>query len=177
MRRREQCRVERLWTPWRAEYVGADPRPEGCFLCQKPAEGRDPENLILCRGELAFALMNLYPYNSGHLLVAPYKHTGNFAELAPKVAGEMIALSQRCVRVLINVYHPEGFNVGMNLGGVAGAGEPDHLHVHVVPRWAGDTNFMPVLSETKVLPESLDQTYARLAPHFREVIDTSAARR
>jgi ATP adenylyltransferase len=119
------------------------------------------------RGEQAYALLNLYPYNSGHLMVAPYLHTGDLATLDPAIAQELMRLTQRCVDVVQRAYHPEGFNVGMNLGKPAGAGLPDHLHIHVVPRWTGDTNFMPVVGETKVLPESLDQTYDRLEPLFR----------
>ncbi|MHB8575547.1 MAG: HIT family protein [Dehalococcoidia bacterium] len=144
----------------------AGERPPGCFLCQKPAEQKDELNLILYRGATAYVVMNLYPYNSGHLLIAPYAHTGDFGTLAPAVAGELIALTQRCARILTDAYRPEGFNAGMNLGAAAGAGEPDHLHVHLVPRWAGDTNFMPVLSTTKVLPETLEQSYQRLRPRF-----------
>ncbi len=114
-------------------------------------------------------LLNLYPYNSGHLMVAPYVHTGDLARLERDVAAEMMHVTQRCVAVLERAYAPEAFNVGLNLGKPAGAGLPDHLHVHVVPRWNGDTNFMPVVANTKVLPESLDQTYDRLEPLFRAV--------
>ncbi len=113
-----------------------------------------------------FVLLNLYPYNSGHLMVAPYAHVGDFPRLEPATAAELMSVTQRAVDALRQVYSPDGFNLGMNLGRSAGAGVPDHLHMHVVPRWNGDTNFMPVVSQTKVLPESLDQTYARLEPHF-----------
>jgi ATP adenylyltransferase len=111
--------------------------------------------------------MNLYPYNSGHLLIAPYEHTGDLAALAPETAAELMHATQRSIKALQAAYQPHAFNVGMNLGLAAGAGVPVHLHVHVVPRWNGDTNFMPVLGETKVLPETLEQTYDRLAPQFR----------
>jgi ATP adenylyltransferase len=160
--------VERLWTPWRRAFVegGAD-QADGCFLCTKPAEQNDRANLILCRAEQAYVLLNLYPYNNGHLLIAPYVHTGDFARLDPASASELMRLTQRSVDALERVYKPDAFNVGMNLGKPAGAGLPDHLHIHVVPRWNGDTNFMPVIAETKVLPESLDQTYDRLEPAFR----------
>jgi ATP adenylyltransferase len=124
-------------------------------------------NLIVFRGNAAFVLLNLYPYNNGHLLVAPYAHTGDLAALDSAVAEEMMRITQRSIDVLQRVYRPDGFNVGMNLGRPAGAGLPDHLHTHVVPRWNGDTNFMPVVGETKVLPESLEQTYDRLVPAFR----------
>jgi ATP adenylyltransferase len=158
--------MERLWTPWRREFIEGAAANAECFLCTKPAERDDRANLILLRGERAYVLMNLYPYNSGHLMIAPYTHTGDLATLDNAIAVELMALTQRGVGVLQQAYRPEGFNVGMNLGKPAGAGVPDHLHVHVVPRWSGDTNFMPVVAGTKVLPETLDQTYARLAPLF-----------
>jgi ATP adenylyltransferase len=165
--------VDRLWTPWRMAFIeqtsGAAPaeRP-ACFLCAKPAEGveRDRLNLILYRGQWAYVLMNLYPYNSGHLMIAPYAHGGDLAALPDATGDDLFALTRRAVAVLGTEYRPDGYNVGMNLGLPAGAGVPDHLHVHVVPRWNGDTNFMPVVGETKVLPESLEQTYARLRPRF-----------
>ena len=161
--------MERLWTPWRRAFVeGGDARDEGCFLCTKSAADDDRANLIVARSERGFVLLNLYPYNNGHLLVAPYEHAGDLARLDATVAAELMHLTQRSVAVLERVYRPDAFNVGMNLGKPAGAGVPDHLHVHVVPRWNGDTNFMPVVGNTKVLPESLDQTYERLRPVFAE---------
>jgi ATP adenylyltransferase len=161
--------MERLWTPWRGAFVeraSGESGKDACFLCTKPAEHDDKANLILFRGERAYVLMNLYPYNNGHLLVAPYLHTGDLATLEVPIAQEMTVLLQRAVDVLQRAYSPDGFNVGMNLGKSAGAGVPDHLHTHVVPRWNGDTNFMPVLGETKVLPETLEHSYARLEPLF-----------
>jgi ATP adenylyltransferase len=164
--------VERLWTPWRRAFVesAATDRSEGCFLCSGPAAGDDAHHFIVYRAERTFVILNLYPYNSGHLMVAPYTHTGDLAHLDPAVAAELMHTTQRAVAALSHVYAPDAFNVGMNLGKPAGAGVPDHLHVHVVPRWNGDTNFMPVLSETKVLPETLDQTYARLQPAFTSIV-------
>jgi ATP adenylyltransferase len=161
--------MQRLWTPWRRAFVegGGATDSDACFLCTKPAEHDDRANLILLRGDRAYVLLNLYPYNSGHLMIAPYAHTGDLAVLDPTTAQEMMRITQRCVDALQRAYRPDGFNVGMNLGKTAGAGIPDHLHIHVVPRWNGDTNFMPVVSDTKVLPESLDQTYERLEPFFR----------
>ena len=162
--------MERLWTPWRRAFVegaadrGADTK---CFLCAKSAAQDDRGNLIVYRGERAFVLLNLYPYNNGHTMVAPYVHTGDLATLDGAVACELVQLTQRCVDILQREYRPDAFNVGMNLGRTAGAGVPDHLHVHVVPRWNGDTNFMPVVGDTKVLPETLQQTYDRLEPLFR----------
>jgi ATP adenylyltransferase len=161
--------MERLWTPWRRAFIeGSTGSSDACFLCSAPAQTDDQRNYVLHRAERVFALLNLYPYNSGHLMVAPYTHTGDLANLDASIASELIALTQRSVGILKRVYQPDAFNVGMNLGRSAGAGVPDHLHVHVVPRWSGDTNFMPVLGQTKVLPETLDQTYERLAPLFRE---------
>jgi ATP adenylyltransferase len=159
-------RLERLWTPWRMSYIGTAEKPAGCIFCVKPTEQRDEENFILFRGERAYVLLNLYPYNSGHLMVVPYQHTGDLASLPPEIGNEVFALTQRSVSALTSVYRPQGFNVGINLGEVAGGSISAHLHVHVVPRWGGDTNFMPVTAETKVLPETLDQTYQRLRPQF-----------
>jgi ATP adenylyltransferase len=162
--------VERLFTPWRREFIesaaSGDQQP-ACFLCAAAANARaDPESLLVHRDQRVFVILNRYPYNNGHLLVAPYTHTGDFAALDAPTAADLMHVSQRSVSILQQVYKPHAFNLGLNLGRTAGAGLPDHLHVHVVPRWDGDTNFMPIIGETKVLPESLDQTYARLAPHF-----------
>jgi len=129
----------------------------------------DRKHLILTRAQAVFVMLNLYPYNSGHLMVAPYAHTGDLAALEPDVAAEMMHITQRSVAALQAAYKPDAFNVGMNLGRPAGAGVPDHLHIHVVPRWNGDTNFMPIVAGTKVLPETLDQTYDRLVPHFNQI--------
>jgi ATP adenylyltransferase len=146
----------------------SSPPPTECFLCAYPAQAsaHDRANLVLHREARAYVLLNRYPYNSGHLLVAPYLHSGDLARLPEADASALFALVQRSVDALYAVYQPDGYNVGMNLGVAAGAGVPDHLHVHVVPRWNGDTNFMPALGETKVLPESLEQTYDRLRPRF-----------
>ncbi len=140
-----------------------------CFLCRVPAETDDEANLLLYRGRLVFVVMNRFPYNTGHLLIAPYEHTADFPKLAAQASAELMAVTQRCVAALAAEYRPGGFNAGMNLGAVAGAGEADHLHVHVVPRWGGDTNFMPALADVKVLPETLEQTYLRLRPRFATV--------
>jgi ATP adenylyltransferase len=162
--------VERLFTPWRREFIesaASEAHQATCFLCAAAASPHeDRSNLVVHRDQRVFVILNRYPYNSGHVLVAPYAHTGDFAALDAATAADLMHVSQRSVGVLQQVYVPHAFNLGLNLGRTAGAGLPDHLHVHVVPRWAGDTNFMPIVGETKVLPESLDQTYARLAPHF-----------
>jgi ATP adenylyltransferase len=158
--------VERLYTPWRRAFIEGATADSGCFLCTAPAADEDPNTLIVHRAERVFVILNRYPYNNGHLLVAPYTHTGDFAALDPTTAADLMHLSQRSVAILQQVYKPHAYNLGLNLGRTAGAGVPDHLHVHVVPRWDGDTNFMPVVGQTKVLPESLEQTYERLKPHF-----------
>jgi len=136
----------------------------GCVFCDRVRlpESQDRASLILLRGERNFIIMNLYPYNSAHLMVVPYTHTADLTTLPSETLNEMMALAQKMVQVIGEEYHPEGFNLGMNLGRVAGAGVADHLHMHIVPRWAGDTNFMPVVGATKVLPELLERTYDRL---------------
>ena len=155
--------MERLWTPWRMQYVkDAGEPPVGCLFCELPKRQQDEESLLLQRGRHAFSLLNLYPYNTGHLMVAPYQHTADLAGLPAEIGADLLALVQRSIAVLQAEYRPDGFNIGMNLGRVSGAGVPDHLHVHVVPRWNGDTNFMPLTSDTKVLPETPHQTYQRL---------------
>jgi ATP adenylyltransferase len=147
-------------------YIKGDARAEGCIFCDLPAldPGADSESLIVARGDLAFVILNKFPYNSGHLMVAPYRHTAEFEALDAAEHAEIAALTARVVEALKAVYTPEGFNIGFNLGRAGGAGIVDHLHNHVVPRWTGDTNYMTTVGVTKVLPESLEQTYARLAP-------------
>ena len=139
---------------------------EGCLFCDAPNRGDDEAAYILTRVNLAYVLLNAFPYNSGHLMIAPFHHVGELEELTQDEAADAHALLSRSVRALKATAHPDGFNVGMNLGRVAGAGIPGHLHWHVVPRWNGDTNFMPVVGETKVLPELLAETYQRLRPLF-----------
>jgi ATP adenylyltransferase len=153
--------VRQLWAPWRLEYVAkADGQP-GCVFC-RAASSSDEEGLVVARGEHAFVLLNKFPYASGHLLVAPSRHVGELPELDPDEAAEVHALAVDALAALRATYRPDGFNLGWNLGRIAGAGVVGHVHQHVVPRWSGDTNFMPVLGNTKVLPEALDQTWARL---------------
>ncbi|MBA3331761.1 MAG: HIT domain-containing protein [Actinobacteria bacterium] len=154
--------TKQLWAPWRLEYVqGADEQP-GCIFCLASG-GDDEERLVVARGERAFVLLNKFPYSSGHLLVAPLRHTGDFAALDDGEALELHRLAALGIAALGRVFRPEGHNVGWNLGRVAGAGVLDHVHLHVVPRWAGDTNFMPVLADVKVLPEHLVETRHKLA--------------
>ena len=155
-----------LWAPWRMAYIGG-PRSEGCLLCDLPRERKDRESLILHRGPRTYVVMNRYPYNNGHLMIVPYRHCGDFCELSPEDSLELMHETQRATRILQRIFGAEGFNVGMNLGKVAGAGIVEHLHIHVVPRWMGDTNFMPVLADTKVMPDYLEATYEKLVPSFR----------
>ena len=152
---------ETLWAPWRMSYVST-PQPEGCVLCSKPRADRDREELVLYRGEHCFIILNLFPYNNGHLMICPYRHTAEFVDLSAPELGEIAGLARYGVRVIREAFAPDGFNLGMNLGRAAGAGIADHLHLHVVPRWNGDTNFMPVTGYTRVLPEALLPSYDRL---------------
>lgn len=157
--------MEHLWAPWRMEYIDAD-RESGCIFCKKAAADDDEANLILHRGESCFVILNLFPYNPGHLLIAPYRHTAELSGLTPEESAEMFVLTQRSIDILKETMSPEGFNIGMNLGKTAGAGIADHLHMHAVPRWDGDTNFMPVLGDVKVLPEHLNATWKKLSDFF-----------
>jgi ATP adenylyltransferase len=148
--------MERLWAPWRGEYVKSAGKDEdqGCLFCELQKQD-DEEALILARTEQSYALLNRYPYNSGHLMIAPLEHIGKLEEVSDSSLLDMQQLMQRSIRALNEAMEPHGFNIGMNLGRVAGAGVPDHLHWHVVPRWSGDTNFMPLVGKTKVMPEDL----------------------
>jgi len=154
--------VDRLWAPWRLEYVQSADEIEGCVFC-RAAEGDDADHLVVHRGERAFVLLNKFPYASGHLMVAPYRHGAGFADLDEAEALEIHRLATRGIKALAAVFRPEGCNVGWNLGRVAGAGIVDHGHLHVVPRWSGDTNFMPVLADVRVIPENLAETRRKLA--------------
>jgi len=153
--------MQRLWAPWRMQYV-ADPDAQECIFCVKPKQNQDEENHILYRREAVFVMLNAYPYSNGHLMVAPYRHVGDLAEATPEELAGLFNEAQTCVSLLGRTVNPHGFNVGMNLGRVAGAGFAGHLHLHIVPRWEGDTNFMPVLADTRVLAEALADTYAKL---------------
>jgi ATP adenylyltransferase len=163
--------VERLWSPWRMEYIEAakDTQPEGCVFCEVLEDRADPsERRVLYRDDLAWVTLAKYPYNPGHLLVLPVRHTGELEDLTPQENAAVSALLQRSVRALRDQAQPHGFNIGLNLGRIAGAGIPEHLHWHVVPRWSGDTNFMPVVGQTRVLPQLLEETFAKLAPRFAD---------
>jgi len=155
--------IERLWAPWRLEYVQNADAQDGCFLCAAAASDDDVQHLVVNRGERAIVVLNKFPYASGHLLVAPTRHGVDFGGLDDAEALEIHRLGQHGVEALGTVFRAEGFNLGWNIGRVAGAGVPDHGHLHVVPRWAGDTNFMPVLGDVKVIPEHLLATREKLA--------------
>jgi len=157
--------MEQMWAPWRIEYIRMC-KPDGCILCDKPAEDNDAQNYILYRGDKNFVIMNSYPYNPGHLMVAPYRHVASMEELTDEERSEHFAMVSRAVGILREVFGPAGFNVGINMGAVAGAGIADHMHTHIVPRWQGDTNFMPVMSGVRVMPAALEDTYQQLAGCF-----------
>lgn len=156
--------TERLWAPWRTALF-QKPKAKGCIFCLFPKQKKDRKNLILHRGERSFVILNRYPYTGGHLMVIPYEHTDDVGGMA-EIAAEMFALAQTSIDALRKVMRPDGFNLGMNLGRVAGAGVPGHGHLHVVPRWNGDNNFMPVLADRRVMNEALDETWERLSPHY-----------
>ena len=158
----------RIWAPDRFKYVkdASKDIEEDCVFCAKQAEEDDAASLIVHRGERAFVILNLYPYTNGHLMVTPYDHVARLQDLPPETTAEMMALTQAAMARLEQVYEPHGFNVGLNQGRVAGAGVEHHIHLHVVPRWGGDTNFMPVIADTKVMPQSLEQSYEALKGSF-----------
>ncbi|HKV37249.1 MAG TPA: HIT domain-containing protein [Pyrinomonadaceae bacterium] len=161
--------MQRLWSPWRSKYIasGVDAQAEGCVFCRIAADpDSDASNFVLHRGEHAFALLNLYPYITGHLMIVPYLHTSELDAVPKEITDEMMDLAKRSQTALRNVYSPSGFNLGMNLGSAAGAGIADHIHIHVLPRWSGDTNFMTTVGESRVIPEALEVTYQKLLEKF-----------
>ena len=163
--------MERLWAPWRLAYVTASHTTSECIFCD--AFARADAELVLLRGRNAFVILNLYPYSNGHLMVAPNRHINTLVDLSGDEQSELMSMVRWAEMALTEAYRPQGINVGINLGKAAGAGIEDHLHVHLVPRWAGDTNFMTAIAETRVLPEELGQTAARLRPIFERVAQTA----
>jgi ATP adenylyltransferase len=151
-----------LWAPWRGEYLTAE-RKGGCIFCEETVEKNDEKNYIFYRGRLVFGILNRFPYNSGHLMIAPYRHVANIQDLEVEEWTGMLELLKDSVRALDDFMHPHGYNIGFNAGGAAAGGGFEHLHMHVVPRWSGDTNFMPVLADTKVISEHMDNTYKKLS--------------
>jgi len=174
--------METIWAPWRVGYILGEgeppppPGPKGCIFCDKPGAGDDTLHLVVARARHCFVLLNLYPYNNGHLMVAPYRHVSRLEELPDEEIAEVMQVAKRAETVLRDKLNPDGFNIGMNLGRVAGAGIDAHLHLHIVPRWSGDANFMPVLADTKVIPQSLDAVRTLLAGPLQAVLDELVAR-
>jgi ATP adenylyltransferase len=159
--------MDQLWAPWRMQYIqGVDDKKDGCIFCIFPQEENDRKNLILFRGKHNFVIMNRFPYNNGHLLIIPYQHLADCARLDDAASLELWKMTLLCKAVLNLKFHPEGFNIGMNLGRAAGAGIDQHIHMHIVPRWNGDTNFMPAVGQVKVISQSLDEAYEQLLPVF-----------
>jgi len=160
-----QKNQEILWAPWRMEYILGE-KEKQCIFCTKPDQNQDKDNLILCRYTRNFVIMNKYPYNNGHLMVVPYRHTSDFDSLSTEERNEMMAVISKSMKVISQAINPDGFNIGMNVGKTAGAGIDEHLHFHIVPRWAADTNFMPVVGNTKVISEGLGETWERFKEGF-----------
>ncbi len=161
--------MEHIWSPWRFKYLTgvATANPDlKCVFCDLPQQNADDRNFIVHRAHHNFVILNLFPYTSGHLMVVPYQHTPSLAEVDEKTSSEMMQLTKTAQRALESEYNPHGFNIGMNLGAAAGAGVAGHIHLHVVPRWTGDANFVSVISETRVLPEELHETHVRLKKYF-----------
>jgi ATP adenylyltransferase len=165
--------MERLWAPWRLQYVTQEKPQGGCIFCDKPLLGDDRAAYIVRRGARAYVLLNAFPYNNGHLMVAPFAHISAIEELPPETLHEIMDLAQLCARVYKLSFRPDGLNLGFNVGAAAGAGIKDHLHLHLVPRWVGDTNFMPVVADVRVIPQSLEQTYEQLTEGFGQLEHSS----
>ncbi len=153
-----------IWTPWRYSYIKSADTQSGCVFCRALEAGNDAETFILHRAERSFVILNRFPYTNGHLMIAPLDHGGDLGEVPAETLSEMMLLCQKAQRALQEAYNPDGFNLGMNLGRVAGAGVADHIHLHVLPRWAGDTSFMTTTAETRLLPEELSATFEKLSP-------------
>ena len=149
-----------LWAPWRIKYILG--KKEGCIFCDKVKKNKDRENYVLLRGKSAFVMLNTFPYTNGHLMVAPYRHVPDLDGLEESELAELMRLVKTCTQILKKTLNPEGFNIGANLGKVAGAGVEGHIHIHIVPRWEGDTSFISTVGDTKIIPESLDDTYGKL---------------
>ncbi len=164
---------QKLWAPWRMKYIERidSPKDEGCIFCTKPAADDDSGNFIVHRGKTCFVILNIYPYNNGHIMVIPNRHTANISDLGAEEKLELMETIDLTIQALREAYGPDGFNVGANMGRTAGAGIAEHLHFHIVPRWNGDTNFMPVIGCTKVICESPEDTYARIKPVFDKLLE------
>ncbi|HEX6778845.1 MAG TPA: HIT domain-containing protein [Ktedonobacterales bacterium] len=154
--------MEHLWAPWRMAYINSGSEEQGCIFCTKPADGHDEEHYILYRSQRCFVMLNIFPYNNGHLMIVPFQHVPSIEGLDTATLTDLMATAQLCLRAFQLAMQPHGFNMGINQGKVAGAGIADHVHFHIVPRWNGDTNFMPVLADVKVMPDYLRNTYQQL---------------
>ncbi len=167
--------MDRLWAPWRSKYVAstAQKKNEACIFCEA-IKLSDEKSYVVFKGKKNFIILNAFPYNPGHIMIAPYRHVGTLEALDAEESAEIMELVKLSLRVLRRVYNPDGFNVGINIGKAAGAGVESHVHIHVVPRWNGDANFMPVIADTKVLPESLDDTYKKVKEAFEEEVKKSS---
>ncbi|MGQ3685128.1 MAG: HIT family protein [Candidatus Loosdrechtia sp.] len=159
--------MKNIWAPWRITYIKENPEDKGCFLCNAFKDNCDEKNLVIYRGKECFCIFNKYPYNSGHLMITPNKHKADISDLTDKEMLEIMQLTRDMKETLTRIMKPEGFNIGINLGKPAGAGLVGHFHLHIVPRWNGDTNFMPVISEVKVIPQSLENLYKELKTHLQ----------
>ncbi|HEY9075338.1 MAG TPA: HIT domain-containing protein [Anaerolineaceae bacterium] len=161
--------MNQLWSPWRMKYITDHQKSSDCFFCRSINEEDGPENLIVHRGQYSFVILNLFPYTNGHLMVVPYIHMPSLEDLDTPTRSEMMEFTTQAMKVLRSLYHPDAFNLGANIGEAAGAGVADHVHIHVVPRWSGDTNFMSTVGSTRVLPEELAQTYQRVRERWTKV--------
>lgn len=161
--------MKQLWAPWRMKYIEGHEKVDGCVFCIEQAKADSAENLIAHRGERAYVILNRYPYTGGHLMVVPFEHKAILEELDAQTRAEMMELTSRCMIILRKLYKPQGFNMGANIGEAAGAGVKEHVHIHIVPRWKGDTNFMSALGETRVIPEDLESTYDRVKNEFEKM--------
>ncbi len=159
--------MDLLWSPWRYNYVSKASPSDPCIFCEKGSQDRDAENYVVHRARKNFLLLNLFPYTTGHLMIAPYEHVATLEDLPDETLAEMMGMARLAEHHLRAVYHPHGLNIGINVGQCAGAGVAGHIHMHVLPRWPGDSSFMTTIGETRVLPESIDDTYARLSSAFR----------
>ena len=160
--------MDYLWSPWRYKYISQTNSSTGCIFCEKSAQNKDEENLVVYRGKLNFVLLNLFPYTNGHMMVAPYEHVATLEDAREETVVEMMQLVRLASKHVRSVYKPQGMNLGMNIGEVAGAGIAGHIHMHVLPRWVGDSNFMTTVGETRIIPEDLSVTYQKLTEAFQK---------
>jgi ATP adenylyltransferase len=157
--------MEHIWAPWRVEYIFSE-KPESCILCDKPNENKDEENYVLYHGKHNYVILNKYPYNPAHLLIAPYRHIDSLEHLTDEERNEHFELVSRCLGVLRKVFNPHGFNIGANIGRTAGAGIDEHYHSHIIPRWNGDTNYVTIMDDVRVIPQAMAETYQQLKGKF-----------